>query len=227
MKKNLYLSLVLAFLFSFALIGDINAIDFDSETSTFCSLDQNNNSIKIRSICNVEENKSFRISNGEEIVSTINETEYIWKDKESYNDAVNILSNNNLTMSGGLRYDEIFDRSYSVKVYSTIRVLRSKYKDVEYAKLYSAYGGYAIIDKTVSVTGQDIILKNVGFDKHGSPVDQKVRYNNSARFWTYYANKNWEQLNLNADWTQLGTSHTVYLKRNNSKWSQNLVNFFR
>lgn len=118
---------------------------------------------------------------------------YVSKNKDNDNNMLKSLNEFDLVLyaTDSSRFDDRWDSSYSVRIYSTVRGKKKyRYDGVPLAKFYSVCRGYVLNDKQISVTCQHIILKASAIVESGETTLDQREYGNKNSYWVYYASTN-------------------------------------
>jgi hypothetical protein len=127
------------------------------------------------------------------------------------------------TGSGRL-YEEAYDASNSVLLYSTLYYTRENAGGAEYLKLVKAEMGYERKDPSVSVCRTQIRLGCVD-TVHQDQIYETDLYMESGCLYTIWLPSSWEEVNTCLDWTIVGGNLTLMLQRGSeSEWQTVLKN---
>ena len=226
MKK--YISILLAAVLCFSLSTNAHAVSNDDSTTNEPILDYN--FLSSADITEVDGNvvitrdTPMYPQGRSNISSRIQETVILVPSANS--STKNILSNIDtllLARSSGNKYEEEFDSTLSVKIYTTLYYDRKTENNTSYVLLTKVTGGTNFYDSHVTLVNQ---LVRYGCDGRLSPF-QEVTQRPTANPWSYTTPSSWNYVSEAENITTIGAYYEVELTRGNpnSSWIHGLSNF--
>ena len=125
--------------------------------------------------------------------------------------------------AAGNKYEEEYDNTLSVKLYTTIYYTRKVESGKKYLKLTKVSGGISDKDSVVTITSQ---LLRIGCADRLTSFQQLERYPTGSSF-SYSIPANWKYVEENSTLYSVGSYYEVTMKRGSStgSWKYGMSNF--
>lgn len=125
--------------------------------------------------------------------------------------------------AAGNKYEEEYDNSFSVKLYTTIYYTRKTESGKDLIKLTKVTGGCSVIDTFVVVTKQAI---TVGSFSHGSGNQHQTFYPTGSTF-SYNTPSNWKYVEDDPILSTAGAYYELTMKRGSAtgSWTYGMKNY--